>query len=209
MGLLLRGGSVLGEHPDRSDVSSLDDVGAARTDGGDRLDREHRIEQRPALPAVLLSDRDAEQALLGHQVRHVPWIAARMRALVCAGGEVLPGKTAHRIAELLLLWLQPEIHFIAPIRRDAFRAAPAAGSSHRAYATAGSPGASRSAGRPTYPFARSIARARPPEHRRRRRRLIRDRARRSSVRRAPTRPSRASCRPRARAARARLRCRTP
>ena len=37
-----------------------------------------------ALPAIGLRDGEAEQALLRHQLRHVPWVAAGMRPLSAA-----------------------------------------------------------------------------------------------------------------------------
>ena len=53
--LLLRAG-VFGEGADRAEIAGLHDVGAARADERDLLDRDHRIHQRAALAAVLLRE---------------------------------------------------------------------------------------------------------------------------------------------------------
>src|SRR3954469_11336705 len=143
MCLLLLGGSVLGEHANRPKISGLHDVRTARTHGCNRLDCENRIEQRAALPAVLLGDGDTQKPLLRHQLRHIPRVTARMRALERAGGEVLLGEAPYGIAKLLLFGGQPEVHVIPPIQRDACRAAPAAAPIDPASSKAGSPASNR------------------------------------------------------------------
>ena len=62
----------------------------------------------PPCPPSASGDGDAEQALLRHQPGDVPRITGRMRALERAGGEMLLGEAAHRIAKLLLLGRQTE-----------------------------------------------------------------------------------------------------
>src|SRR5439155_4819164 len=108
--LLLRERAVLRQHADRPEIAGLHHVGAARAGRGNGLDRDHRVHQRAALAAVGFGVGDAEQALRCHQPGDVPGIAVRMRARVGAGGQVLLGKAAHCIAELLLLGRVPEIH---------------------------------------------------------------------------------------------------
>src|SRR5882672_7036007 len=108
--LLLRWRAVFRQHADRPEVAGLYHVGAARADRGDGLDRDHGVHQRAALAAVGFGNGDAEQALRRHEPGDVPGIAARVRSLVRAGGQVLPGKAAHRVAELVLLGRESEIH---------------------------------------------------------------------------------------------------
>src|SRR5919197_3329375 len=107
---LVRRGPILREHADRPESSRLYHIRAARTDASDGLDREHGVEERPALAAIRLGDGDAKEPLLCHEARDVPWIVGRMRTLARAGREILLGETAYGAAELLLLRRKPEVH---------------------------------------------------------------------------------------------------
>jgi len=98
-----------------AEVAGLHHVRAPGAYGSDRLDGEYRIEQRAALPAVGFRDGDAKQALLRHELGDVPRIAAGMGALDCFFRQLLLCKAQHRIAERLLLGLQPEVHVKAPL----------------------------------------------------------------------------------------------
>src|SRR3954468_12525860 len=110
MALFVSGRTILTQHADRPEISSLHYVRAARADARHALDREHRVEQRSALPAVRLGKRDAEQALLRHEARDVPRILRRMRPLARTGRKMLVGEAAHRAAELVLLARKPKVH---------------------------------------------------------------------------------------------------
>src|SRR3954471_8122188 len=100
MCLLLLGGAVLCQPTERPKISGLHDVRTTGTDGGYRFNRENRIEERAALPAVLLGDGDTQKPLLRHQLRHIPRVTARMRALERAGGEMLLGEAPYGVAKL-------------------------------------------------------------------------------------------------------------
>jgi hypothetical protein len=106
---LLRAG-IFGKCSQRPKISGLDHVGAARTNRRDLLDRDHRVHQSAALPAVRFRQGDAEQPLLGHQPGDVPRKCRRVRALQCAGRKVAFCEAAHGIPEGLLLGGQFEIH---------------------------------------------------------------------------------------------------
>ena len=92
-------GAVFGEDADRAEIAELHHVGAARAHRGDLLDGDHRIHQRAALPAVVLRQRDAHQALLGHELRHVVREARIVRALERAGGEMVRAKRPHLVSK--------------------------------------------------------------------------------------------------------------
>ena len=92
--LLLRRRAVFGKGADRAEIAELHHVGAARALRGDLLDGDHRIHQRAALSAVLLRQRDAHEALLGHQLRHVEREARLVRALERAARQVARARTA-------------------------------------------------------------------------------------------------------------------
>src|SRR5439155_11113477 len=77
---------------------------------GDGLDRDHRVDRRAALAAVGFRARDPEQPLRRHELGDIPGIVGRVRALARAGGEMLLGEAAHRIAELLLLGRETKVH---------------------------------------------------------------------------------------------------
>jgi hypothetical protein len=106
----LKIGAVFGQYPDRAEISRLHDVRTSRAHRGHGFDGDDCIDQAAALPAVGLGERDAEEALLGHQAGDVPWIARCMRALARTGGEMLFRETQDRVAELPLLWRQLEVH---------------------------------------------------------------------------------------------------
>jgi hypothetical protein len=92
--LLLPGRGVFGEGAEGAEIAGLDDIGAAWADQGDLLQRQHGVEQAAALAAIRLGQHDAEQALLGHQLRDAPGETGRMRALDGTLGEVLLGEGA-------------------------------------------------------------------------------------------------------------------
>ena len=97
--LLLRRRAVLREDADRPEIAELHHIGAARAHGGDLLDGDHRIHQSAALPAVAFRQRDAHQALPGHELRHVVRKARFVGALERAGGEMLAREPAHGFGE--------------------------------------------------------------------------------------------------------------
>ena len=70
-----------------------------RADRGDPLDGDNRIHQRAAPPAVALRQRDAYQALLGHELRHVIREARIVRAFERASGERSLCKEPHLISK--------------------------------------------------------------------------------------------------------------
>ena len=97
--LLLRLGAVFGEDADRAEIAELHHVGATRAHRGDLLDGDHRIHQGAALPAVALRQRDAHQALLGHELRHVIREARIVRAFERASGEMSLCKAPHLVSK--------------------------------------------------------------------------------------------------------------
>ena len=58
-------------------------------------------------PAAIIQPRVLRKH---HQLRHVPWMIGAVRALERAFAQVPLGEAAHRLAELLLLGGQVEIH---------------------------------------------------------------------------------------------------
>jgi len=105
--------AIFGEHAHRAEVAGLNHIRAARTGFGHRFNRQNRIHQRAALPAIGLGKSNAHQALFGHQLRHVPRVLGLVRAGECAGFQMLLRKAADGIAELLLFGGKFEVHFLA------------------------------------------------------------------------------------------------
>ena len=95
---------------DRAEVPGLHHVGAARADLRHGLDRDHRVHEGAALAAVLLGNRDAEQALPGHQPGDIPRVSGVACARECTRAQVAFGEAAHPVAEGLLLGSQLEVH---------------------------------------------------------------------------------------------------
>src|SRR5262249_7213167 len=91
-------------------IAELHDIGAARTDGRDLLDGDHRVHQRAALPAVGFRKGDAHQPLRAYQFRDVERIARIMRALERVLFEMGEREAAHRICAGLLLFGEVELH---------------------------------------------------------------------------------------------------
>ena len=104
----MKGRTVFRQHPYGTEVSRLDDVRAARADRGHGFDGDD-VHQAAALPAVGFGERDAEQPLLRHELGDVPLVLAS-----CARSRALEARClfekAHRLAELLLLGRQLEVH---------------------------------------------------------------------------------------------------
>ena len=76
----------------------------------DLLDGDDRVHQRAALAAGRLGHGDAEQALLGHQPRHVVGVVVAVGAFERGVRQVTLGEAAHRVAKLLLLLVEAEVH---------------------------------------------------------------------------------------------------
>ncbi len=108
--LLLRRRAVFGEGADRAEIAELHHVGAARALGGDLLDGDHRVHQCAALSAVLLRQRDAHEALLGHELRHIEREAGIVGALERAACQMLAREAAHLLGKERLLFGEIEIH---------------------------------------------------------------------------------------------------
>src|SRR5262249_305086 len=111
--LLLRR-SIFGEGADRSEIAELHHVGAARADGGDLLDGDHRVHERAALAAVGFGQADAPETGGTHQFRDVERIARVVRALERIFFEVRERETANRVGEGLLLFGEVELHLGFP-----------------------------------------------------------------------------------------------
>jgi len=106
----LFGARVFGEGADGGEITGLHDIGAARTDTCDGLDRQHRVHQCAALSAIGLGDGNAEKSLIGHQLCNVPRIAGRAGAGERALGQMAAGEAGDRVTEGALLFAQVEIH---------------------------------------------------------------------------------------------------
>src|SRR5690606_12312728 len=85
-----------------------------RAGGGDRLDGDDGIEQRAALAALLLWDRDAEQAHLGELLRDVPRVVRGVRPREGAGGEHVACELLDAAAEVALLLRECDGHWFPP-----------------------------------------------------------------------------------------------
>src|SRR5262249_58547875 len=111
--LLLRR-SIFGEGADRSEITELHHVGAARADGGDLLNGDHRVHERAALAAIGLGKANAHETVRAHQFRDVERIARVVGALERILFEVRERETANRVGEGLLLFGEVELHLEFP-----------------------------------------------------------------------------------------------
>ena len=95
---------------DRAEVPGLHYVGAARADLRHGLDRGYRVHEGAALAAVLFGNRDAEQALPGHQPGDIPRVFGVVCARARTRAQVAFGEAAHCVAETLLFGGELEVH---------------------------------------------------------------------------------------------------
>ena len=89
---LLLGRSQPGHLLNRAEVEHLRTVSRGGGAAGERLHHEHGVEQRGALPAVRLGQRDPGEAL----VRQQPEYVQRQASLVAGEAEGLSGPSASR-----------------------------------------------------------------------------------------------------------------
>jgi hypothetical protein len=107
---LLLGRAVFRKGAHRAEVAGLDDIAGPGADFGHRLDGKDRIDERAALAAVGLGNRDSHQAHFGEAPRHVPRVFLCAGARGGAGRELRLGKPPHGILEHLLFLGEPEVH---------------------------------------------------------------------------------------------------
>ena len=81
----------------------------------DLLDGDHRVHQRAALAAIGFRQRDAHEALRGHQLRHVEREMRVVRALERILLQMRKREAAHRVREQLLLFGKIEVHGVQPL----------------------------------------------------------------------------------------------
>src|SRR5262249_46073144 len=100
-----------------SEITELHHVGAARADGGDLLDGDHRVHERAALAAIGLGQANAHETVRAHQFRDVKRIARVVRTLEHILFEMRERETANRVGEGLLLFGEVELHLEYPQTR--------------------------------------------------------------------------------------------
>jgi len=83
----------------RTKIAELHHVGSARAYRGDLLDGDHHVHQGAALPAVVLRQRNAHQALLRHQLRNVIGKAWIMGALERTRRKVVLREAAYLLSK--------------------------------------------------------------------------------------------------------------
>jgi hypothetical protein len=99
--------AVAGDLLDRAEVEHLQRIRPVRRLLRHRLDRQHGVDQRGALAAVLLGDRDAREPLAGNELDRLA------REPVDGGGEAVElagGEATDGFDEVALLVAQTEVH---------------------------------------------------------------------------------------------------
>ena len=101
---------VFGERANGAEVTGLDDVGAAGTTGGDRLDRGDGGQQGAALSTLLLRDGQPEQPHRRHLLGDVPRVVGGVRADERTRRQSLSGEGFDRVAKLVEFPGKAEVH---------------------------------------------------------------------------------------------------